>query len=114
MATARDGRSPVAAVQEGRHAPTMRRMQILSFVLSGAGLLGGSLALLLWLFVNAPLALVNWFAYKPTPYLYASYGPVFIACALAEALFMARLHWGSVLLPAVPLLWAWHLGLIGR
>jgi len=89
-------------------------MRILSLVLSGAGLSAGSLALLLWIWINAPLIVVNWFAYKPTPYLYGSYGTVFIVCALAEGLFTARLHCGSVLIPMVALAWGWHLGLVGR
>jgi len=39
---------------------------------------------------------------------------VFIVCALAEVLFMVRLHYGSVLIPLVALAWGRHLGLVGR
>ena len=41
-------------------------MRIRSFVLSGAGLLAGSLALLLWIWINAPLAGVKLWNFFPS------------------------------------------------
>jgi hypothetical protein len=89
-------------------------MQIMSLFLSGAGLLAGGIAFLVWMGVNGMYLVLNLFTFKPTPYLWGSYASVFVACALVEAAFMVRLHWGSVAIPWLPLLWAWHLGMIGR
>ena len=95
---------PTHFVMEGRH----RLVAFHSFLFVGSGLL------LLWIIVNWAFLATNFFVVKPTPLLHASYPEVFIICMLCEILWMARMHWGSVLIPVVPLVWAWHLGLLSR
>ncbi|HEX7688544.1 MAG TPA: hypothetical protein VF453_12600 [Burkholderiaceae bacterium] len=90
------------------------RPSLIAIVVSVAELLAGAIPFALFAWINAMFAVLNLFTYKPTPYVQTTYMAVYLAAAFAEIAVFAKWRTGSVVVPAVPLVYGMVAGVFSR
>jgi hypothetical protein len=90
------------------------RLSLVAIVLSVAELLAGAVPFMIFAWINGMLAVVNLFAFKPAPYVQTTYMSVYAVASLAEIAVFATWRTGSVVIPAVPLVYGLLAGVFDR